>query len=509
MKKVRLQFMIVTLSIVGLSRLLSGSDVTVQFGEADTTEFPNICVPITVTDSSGSPVEDLTAEMVELYEDTVRNTSISIETIRESGQNVAVLLAVDASRSMAGEPLDSLKSALMAFTAQLRPGDQAGIIAFHDEVEVISEFTDDKDSLSARMANIAAKGSGTELYYGISKGLDLINETEDLPDRKYLIVFSDGKDEGEAYTFDYCVNKAVEFDVPIYSVGFHTRVGAQYLRILELMSDKSKGEYNDAETTGDLGVIYNLIFEHIQDRTVLCFTADHFQADGEEHIVGIKILHSGQTVESGFTFVSPEETEKTEPSAEEAAPGNVWVIVIIGLLAAALVAIIVIRSRNRKREEEEQLSQEKERLEEEKKEKEKQAEKAAEEKKAAKKKGDKKDKGVKKTQVSSPSSRHTVISGKMPDLQGITLQIDSGKMQGQTVSVARETTIGRAEDNDIVIDDPTVSGHHCKIVVEDSRFTIVDLDSTNGTNVNGSKVSKMMITSGTALQLGAVRISVK
>ena len=39
MKKVRLQFMIVTLSIVGLSRLLSGSDVTVQFGEADTTEF--------------------------------------------------------------------------------------------------------------------------------------------------------------------------------------------------------------------------------------------------------------------------------------------------------------------------------------------------------------------------------------------------------------------------------------------------------------------------------------
>jgi pSer/pThr/pTyr-binding forkhead associated (FHA) protein len=97
----------------------------------------------------------------------------------------------------------------------------------------------------------------------------------------------------------------------------------------------------------------------------------------------------------------------------------------------------------------------------------------------------------------------------MPDLQGIVLQFDSGNLQGQTVSVASETTIGRGKDNDIVIDDPTVSGHHCKIVVEDSRFTIVDLDSTNGTNVNGSKVSKMMITSGTALQLGAVRISVK
>ena len=507
MKKVRIQFMIVTLSIVGLSRLLSGSDVTVQFGEADTTEFPNICVPITVTDSSGSPVEDLTAEMVELYEDTVSNNSISIETIRESGQNVAVLLAVDASRSMTGEPLDSLKSALMAFTAQLRPGDQAGIIAFHDAVEVISVFTDDKDTLSARMGNIAAKGSRTELYYGISKGLDLINETENLPDRKYLIVFSDGKDEGEAYTFEDCVNKAVEFDVPIYSVGFHTRVGAQYLRILERMSDKSKGEYNDAETTGDLGAIYNLIFEHIQDRAVLCFTADYFKADGEEHSVGVKIIHSGQTVESNFTFVSPEGTSL--PVSEEESLGNLWVIVVIGLSAIFLVAVVVIRSRKRKREEEEQLAQEKQRLEDEKKEKEKQAEKVAEEKKAAEKKGDKKDKAVKNTHVSAPSPRHTVISGKMPDLQGIVLQFDSGNLQGQTVSVASETTIGRGKDNDIVIDDPTVSGHHCKIVVEDSRFTIVDLDSTNGTNVNGSKVSKMMITSGTALKLGAVRISVK
>lgn len=507
MKKVRHQFMIVTLCTVGLSRLLSGSDVTVQFGEADTTEFPNICVPITVTDSSGSQVENLTAEMVELYEDTVSNNSTSIETIRESGQNVAVLLAVDASRSMTGEPLDSLKSALMAFTAQLRPGDQAGIIAFHDDVEDISEFTDDKDSLSARMGNIAAKGSRTELYYGISRGLDLINETENLLDRKYLIVFSDGKDEGKAYTFEDCVNKAVEFDVPIYSVGFHTRVGDQYLRILERMSDKSKGEYNDAETTGDLETIYDLIFKHIQDRTVLCFTADHFQADGEEHTVGIKILHSGQTVESSFTFVSPEEASL--PVSEEESLGNLWVIVIIGLSAIFLVAVVVIRSRKRKREEEEQLAKEKQRLEDEKKEKEKQAEKVAEEKKAAEKKGDKKDKGVKKTHVSAPSPRHTVISGKMPDLQGIVLQFDSGNLQGQTVSVASETTIGRAEDNDIVIDDPTVSGHHCKIVVEDSRFTIVDLDSTNGTNVNGSKVSKMMITSGTALKLGAVRISVK
>jgi len=50
-------------------------------------------------------------------------------------------------------------------------------------------------------------------------------------------------------------------------------------------------------------------------------------------------------------------------------------------------------------------------------------------------------------------------------------------------------TIGRSSENDIAINDPKVSRHHCQIVQFDNgTFGIVDFDSTNGTFVNGQRV---------------------
>ena len=50
-------------------------------------------------------------------------------------------------------------------------------------------------------------------------------------------------------------------------------------------------------------------------------------------------------------------------------------------------------------------------------------------------------------------------------------------------------TIGRSHENDVRIDDPYVGRHHCQIVQHDNgMFTIVDMNSTNGTYVNGRRV---------------------
>jgi pSer/pThr/pTyr-binding forkhead associated (FHA) protein len=45
-------------------------------------------------------------------------------------------------------------------------------------------------------------------------------------------------------------------------------------------------------------------------------------------------------------------------------------------------------------------------------------------------------------------------------------------------------TIGRREDNDVVIDEPSVSGHHAKIDALGDRFVLIDLKSKNGSFVN-------------------------
>ncbi|HEC29192.1 MAG TPA: FHA domain-containing protein [Gammaproteobacteria bacterium] len=57
-------------------------------------------------------------------------------------------------------------------------------------------------------------------------------------------------------------------------------------------------------------------------------------------------------------------------------------------------------------------------------------------------------------------------------------------------------TIGRATDNDIVIVDPSVSSYHAKIVTFFDASYIEDLDSSNGTYVNGKQVKKHVIRPG-------------
>ena len=51
-------------------------------------------------------------------------------------------------------------------------------------------------------------------------------------------------------------------------------------------------------------------------------------------------------------------------------------------------------------------------------------------------------------------------------------------------------TIGRKPDNDIAIDNPAISGHHCKVSLQGGTYVVEDLDSTNGTFVNEKRIKK-------------------
>jgi hypothetical protein len=68
------------------------------------------------------------------------------------------------------------------------------------------------------------------------------------------------------------------------------------------------------------------------------------------------------------------------------------------------------------------------------------------------------------------------------------------------------TSIGREEDNDIVIQDLTISGHHAEIVIENGEFLIQDNLSTNGTFVNEMKISKVMVKNGDIIKLGKAKM---
>ncbi len=64
------------------------------------------------------------------------------------------------------------------------------------------------------------------------------------------------------------------------------------------------------------------------------------------------------------------------------------------------------------------------------------------------------------------------------------------------------TTIGRAEDSDIHIDNLAVSGNHARIIAAANTFTIEDLSSTNGTYIDDKRITRQRLVHNTVITIG-------
>ena len=67
-----------------------------------------------------------------------------------------------------------------------------------------------------------------------------------------------------------------------------------------------------------------------------------------------------------------------------------------------------------------------------------------------------------------------------------------------------KTTVGRLEDNAFQIPEQSVSSHHCELLLKGSDVIVRDLNSTNGTYINGEKISEKVLKPGQILRLGNV-----
>jgi len=96
------------------------------------------------------------------------------------------------------------------------------------------------------------------------------------------------------------------------------------------------------------------------------------------------------------------------------------------------------------------------------------------------------------------------------DIKGVRRerQLTSAKLSfltgERTFSLFEITSIGRSDECDIVIESPYVSARHALIKKRGKRFYIEDLNSTNGTFVNGKRVRIARIKNGDVITLGDV-----
>jgi hypothetical protein len=87
------------------------------------------------------------------------------------------------------------------------------------------------------------------------------------------------------------------------------------------------------------------------------------------------------------------------------------------------------------------------------------------------------------------------------------LVAQSPEFEGKTFDLTGpEVTVGRVADNRIQIEHASVSGHHAVFKLDQLDYTIKDLDSTNGTRINGERVTQQKLRRNDILRLGNIEL---
>jgi hypothetical protein len=87
------------------------------------------------------------------------------------------------------------------------------------------------------------------------------------------------------------------------------------------------------------------------------------------------------------------------------------------------------------------------------------------------------------------------------------LVAQSPEFEGKTFDLSGpEVSVGRVADNKIQIEHASVSGHHAVFKLDQLDYVIKDLDSTNGTRINGERVSQQKLRRNDILRLGNIEM---
>jgi Ca-activated chloride channel family protein len=165
-----------------------------------------------VTDAQGNAIAGLKQSEFELRENGEPQT---ITNFSAGEFPLAVALAIDRSFSMAGTRLSLAKSAALAFLEELRPEDQAMVLAVGSQVEVAAPLSTSRAAQQVAINKMDAFGT-TGLYDAIITAID---EVQPAKGRRALVLLSDGNDRYSQASAADALERARRSDVMIYPVG--------------------------------------------------------------------------------------------------------------------------------------------------------------------------------------------------------------------------------------------------------------------------------------------------
>ena len=163
-----------------------------------------------VTDRNGRAIGDMKKADFSVYEDGVER---KVTDVVPTSEPFNLVLLLDVSGSVE-ERMDFIRKAARDFLRTASPQDRIAIISFRDDIQVISDFTTDRQLLSAKLDQIDA-GGATALYDAL--GYVLSDTLKPLRgERTAVVILSDGDDNKSFVPFPALLEATIESGALIY-----------------------------------------------------------------------------------------------------------------------------------------------------------------------------------------------------------------------------------------------------------------------------------------------------
>lgn len=221
----------------------------VEVKGVDTSAYPTIRATV-VTGSAAQTAPSLTENGLTASGYTAENLA----------RGKSVVVAIDRSQSMEGQPFVDAVEGARAFIAGKSPEDRVQVVAFGSEAQSLTSFSSATIDADTALRNLyVAPTKGTALFDAVLLAAQAA-EAEALPAR-VLVLLADGADSSSKANVDDAVAAAVRAGMAVYTIGLEGR-GFDPAS-LERLSEETGGSYYATASTAALADVYASIAEEL------------------------------------------------------------------------------------------------------------------------------------------------------------------------------------------------------------------------------------------------------
>ncbi len=253
----------------------------IKITQVDNSKFPQVTVYVSVTNAAGEPV-GVDPSTIQISENGQVMQQSDVSGGKQGGVGpLTTMLVIDISGSMnVGGKLDGAKAAAKTYVDQMRPGDQAGLIAFDTHNTYVQKLTQDHTALKTAIDGLKT-GSDTAMFDAVVTGEDAL---KDVSGRKAIIVLTDGLDNRSTHNTNDVISDISKSGLSISTIGLGdpTTKSLQGLDEagLKSLATQAGGAYSSASDPTALTSLFEQYGRTLQSEYAITYTSPSALRDG-------------------------------------------------------------------------------------------------------------------------------------------------------------------------------------------------------------------------------------